>query len=79
MCRTLDIHKESLEGELFTDLESFSTFETIPPVLCGCFWGAEPTDEITEEEIKELHDWLMDNLKPFLRDIRIGRIIIGVG
>ncbi len=76
MCRTLNIYKESLEGELFSDLEPFSTFETDEPVLCGCWWGAEPTGEVTKEEIGELHDWLMENLKPFLRDSRWGRIII---
>ena len=78
MCRTLDIHKESFDGELFSDLEPFSTFEKDEPVLCGCFWGAKPTDEVTAEEIKELHDWLMEHLKPFLSDPRIGRIVIEV-
>ena len=79
MCRTLNIHKESLEGDLFTDLEPFSTFEIDPPVpLCGCWWGADPTEDVPEEVIKELHDWLMEKLKPFLADARVGRIVIEV-
>lgn len=76
MCTELYIRKESLNGEVFKDLPGAALID--PPVLCGCWYGEEPVGNITQEELDELHRWLMKHLAPFLLDGRFGNIIIEV-
>lgn len=76
MCKILTIWKESDDGERFDDLGEFDTFSFDVAGLCGCWWGQEPGAGVTQEQIDELHNWLMERLKPYLADPRWGRIII---
>ena len=73
MCKELLIWKE-VDDCLLEDLGELNIADT--PVLCTCWLGAEPTDAISQDELDQLNSWFMAKLGPFLRDPRMGEIII---
>lgn len=74
MCREVTIRRETLDGELLVPPVTLDD----PPVLCTCWLGmdADGDTHVVQDELDQLHKWLLDALKPILREGMSERVVI---